>query len=74
MPFKAMMADSVCGLRLSFASHQISRRQPMTKQNKQADREAAKNSTKDGQKITRQKTRTRQEVRRDTTHKQGQPK
>jgi hypothetical protein len=46
----------------------------MTKPNKQADRDAAKKSTKDGQKITRQKTQTRDEVRRETTHGQGHPK
>jgi hypothetical protein len=46
----------------------------MTKRQGIADTEAAKKSTKQGQQITRQKTRTRQEVRRETTHRQGHPK
>lgn len=39
-----------------------------------AARKAAVKSTKDGQRITRAATRSRQEVRQVTTHQQGHPK
>jgi hypothetical protein len=46
----------------------------MTQRQRPVENEAAKKSGKDGQKITRQKTRARNEVRRETTHRQGHPK
>ena len=35
---------------------------------------AAASSTKDGQRATRESTNSRQEVRQQTTHRQGHPK
>ena len=39
-----------------------------------AAKKAAAASTKDGQRVTRESTNSRKEVRQQTTHRQGHPK
>lgn len=46
----------------------------MTKRQGAAETAAARHSTKDGQKVTREKTRTRAEVRKDTIAQKQNPK